>query len=107
MLTKGAFYPYFFLRGFVRDVLQGQHPARRYQDYKKKRGMSMVHDWVDWLGGLPFEVATPDAIIEVFEREGYTLKKLKTTAGHGNNEFVFEKHVDGKEGAASGEEQAL
>jgi len=51
----------------------------------------MFYDWLDWLGGLPFEVATPDAIFEFFKQRGYTLKKLKTTQTLGCNEFVFQK----------------
>ena len=92
VLTVGVFFPYFFLRGFVTDIVMGRNPARRYRDYKKRRGMSIMHDWIDWVGGYPYEVATPEAIIHFFERHGFSLKKLKTKAGLGNNEFVFEKH---------------
>jgi len=28
--------------------------------YRLPRGMSVVHDWIDWLGGFPFEVAMPE-----------------------------------------------
>ena len=46
-------------------LLRGKNPLP-LQDWKAKRsdrGMSAWHDWVDWVGGLPFEVATPEQII--------------------------------------------
>jgi len=57
-----------------------------------KRGMSRWHDMLDWLGGLPFEVAKPEQILSFYRTRGYALERLKTCGGrHGCNEFVF-KH---------------
>ena len=54
--------------------------------------MSAWHDWVDWVGGLPFEVSTPDGIIDPLQRAGFTLETLKTVGnGWGCNEFVFRR----------------
>lgn len=54
------------------------------------RGMSLWTDMIDWLGGYPFEVATPDAIFRCFADQGWTLLHLKTCGGRGGcNEFVF------------------
>ena len=56
------------------------------------RGMSMMHDWKDWLGGYPFEVAKPEAIFEFFRARGFSLTRLTTCGGgQGCNEFVFER----------------
>ncbi len=64
--------------------------ARRWSEYKKARGMSLWHDLVDWCGGYPFEVATPDIIIDYYAQRGFTLTKIKTRlGGWGCNEFVF------------------
>jgi 2-polyprenyl-6-hydroxyphenyl methylase/3-demethylubiquinone-9 3-methyltransferase len=54
------------------------------------RGMSMWRDLHDWLGGYPFEVASP-AAIAIFGRDRGLLIEQVTTAGrrHGCNEFVF------------------
>lgn len=64
-----------------------------FSDWKKKkidRGMSVWHDWVDWIGGLPFEVARPDEIVTQLRAEGFILEKLKTVgSGWGCNEFLF------------------
>jgi hypothetical protein len=57
--------------------------------------MSVVHDWEDWLGGYPFEVAKPEEIFERFQQKNFMLKKMRTCAGGlGCNEFVFERCSD-------------
>ena len=33
-------------------------------NYKKKRGMSYLYDMIDWVGGYPFEVSTPQDVID-------------------------------------------
>jgi 2-polyprenyl-6-hydroxyphenyl methylase/3-demethylubiquinone-9 3-methyltransferase len=61
-----------------------------------ERGMSIWYDMIDWLGGYPFEVARPEAVIEFFRGRGFTLDKAKTCGGrHGCNEFVFVLESDG------------
>jgi 2-polyprenyl-3-methyl-5-hydroxy-6-metoxy-1,4-benzoquinol methylase len=91
-LVTAVFVPIFAGKGLAADVLRGRNPAKRYRDYKKQRGMSVVHDWLDWLGGYPFEVATPREIREFYERHGFRLAKLKAREHlNGNNEFVFVK----------------
>lgn len=74
----------------VRDLLCGK-PFKSWNAYKKSRGMSPWHDVVDWIGGWPFEYATPDAIFEFYKARGFKLDKLITRQGHGCNEFVFIK----------------
>ncbi|MEQ8693247.1 MAG: class I SAM-dependent methyltransferase, partial [Pseudomonadales bacterium] len=37
-------------------------PFRSIRHYYKERGMSPYRDLLDWVGGLPFEVAAPEAI---------------------------------------------
>jgi 2-polyprenyl-3-methyl-5-hydroxy-6-metoxy-1,4-benzoquinol methylase len=84
--------PYFVLGGLVVDIVKRRHPMRRYTEYKNSRGMSVVHDWFDWLGGYPFEVAKPEEIFSFYRKRGYSLLNLKTVAGsHGCNEYVFRK----------------
>jgi 2-polyprenyl-6-hydroxyphenyl methylase/3-demethylubiquinone-9 3-methyltransferase len=91
-VTIGIFFPYFFACGLAADVLHGKNPRRRYVEYKKQRGMSVLIDWLDWLGGYPFEVAKPEEIIEAFRKKGYRVEHLRTCGhGLGNNEFAFVK----------------
>ena len=54
------------------------------------RGMHRWYDLVDWVGGWPFEVATPEAIFRYLRDRGFRLRELKTCGGGlGCNEFVF------------------
>jgi 2-polyprenyl-6-hydroxyphenyl methylase/3-demethylubiquinone-9 3-methyltransferase len=67
-------------------------PPSRWREYRRNRGMSLWHDYVDWVGGYPFEAARPEAVFRFFRDRGYVLRELKTCAGrHGCNEFVFRK----------------
>jgi SAM-dependent methyltransferase len=83
----------FELRGILRSLvrLNPQRYLRTWTDYKRSRGMSRWHDMVDWVGGYPFEVATPEHVFEFFKERGFTLAKLRTTADWGCNEYVFQR----------------
>ena len=62
--------------------------------YKSNRGMSRWHDLVDWIGGLPFEVAKPEEIIHFYQGSGFRLLRLRTVAGAlGCNEYTFERRT--------------
>lgn len=59
------------------------------------RGMSHWHDIVDWIGGYPYEFATPEQIFDFYRERGFTLTKLHCGGvGLGCNEFVFVKGKD-------------
>lgn len=91
IVTTGIYFPYNFLKYFTADTLRLQNPIKRYTEYKKKRGMSIFHDWIDWLGGYLYEVAKPGDIFDYFRNNNFSLIKLKTDIGHGINQFVFKK----------------
>lgn len=94
MLMKAIFIPMFFLAYLISDIIFLRNPFKTYSDYKKNRGMSIVTDWIDWIGGYPFEVATPNRIFNFFRERGFILKQIKTTNRLGCNEFVFTKQND-------------
>ena len=52
-------------------------------EQSEDRGMSAWHDWVDWVGGLPFEVATPDKIESMLAERGFKLERSKGSAKAG------------------------
>jgi 2-polyprenyl-6-hydroxyphenyl methylase/3-demethylubiquinone-9 3-methyltransferase len=56
--------------------------------------MSLYNDWIDWLGGYPFEVARPEEIFCIYKKCGFILENLKTTNRLGCNQFVFCKHME-------------
>lgn len=59
---------------------------------KKRRGMNFYYDVIDWIGGYPYEYATPKEIIDFFEDNGFALERFIETQGMtGCNEYVFNK----------------
>jgi 2-polyprenyl-6-hydroxyphenyl methylase/3-demethylubiquinone-9 3-methyltransferase len=90
-IVSGVFVPYFFMRTLIKCIVTGQNEFGRY---KNRRGMSITHDWFDWLGGLPFEVASVHAIFEFLCARGFSLDNIHTVNGRGNNQFVFVKNSD-------------
>lgn len=92
----GMFVLFQFLKGLIKDILFLRNPYKRYADKKKSRGMSMWHDWIDWIGGYPFEVAKPEQIFDFYFERGFILQKIVTVGGgHGCNEYVFRKITGG------------
>jgi 2-polyprenyl-3-methyl-5-hydroxy-6-metoxy-1,4-benzoquinol methylase len=83
---------YFFLVCLKEDLLRFRDPTRRYREYRKNRGMSVLHDWIDWFGGYPFEVAKVDQIFQFYHSRGFELTNLVSVGGAlGCNEFVFRR----------------
>lgn len=77
-----AHLPYPFLAGALARLL-----SRR----ERLRGMSAWHDFIDWIGGYPFEVATPGAVVDFAKAHGFSVERLRTTNRSGCNEFVFRR----------------
>ena len=85
-----VFIPYFAVRGAVADLLRKRNPISRYRTPAGVRGMSVIRDWFDWLGGYPFEVAKPGELVEFGRRRGFELVRMNTCGRRmGCNEFVF------------------
>ncbi len=58
-------------RPLVKDSLRGK-PFKSIRDYgKNQRGMSFWQDLIDWVGGYPFEVATPGKIFDFYRERGF------------------------------------
>jgi 2-polyprenyl-3-methyl-5-hydroxy-6-metoxy-1,4-benzoquinol methylase len=74
---------------FIRDLLIGK-PGKTWKEYIYDRGMSPWDDVIDWVGGYPFEVASPGEIFTYFHKRGFSLQNMKTTNNLGCNEFVFQ-----------------
>lgn len=90
VLVSAIFIPYYFIGGLVMDIVRINNPITRYTEYKKFRGMSLFHDWIDWIGGFPYEFAKAEEIFDFYKSRGFILKRLKTGFG---NDFVFEKKI--------------
>jgi 2-polyprenyl-6-hydroxyphenyl methylase/3-demethylubiquinone-9 3-methyltransferase len=73
----------------LRDLLR-LHPFQTWRTYGQQRGMSPWRDVVDWVGGYPFEVAQPAAVIDFYRSFGLELERLHDCGtGRGCNEFLF------------------
>ena len=72
------------------DAVRGRNPLGRYRD--DARAMRFTTDIVDWIGGYPFEVATPSETIQFAERRGFQMLWSQLVGRkHGCNEFVFRR----------------
>ncbi len=80
------FIPWFFVRTLLVSLV---HRHNEFAKYRRNRGMSIIRDWIDWLGGFPFEVATVEQIVSFYEERGFRLINSKKTKRLGCNEFVF------------------
>ena len=91
-LVLVTFLPLLFIARIIIDLIQLKNPLSGFRQMRSERGMSVFTDWIDWLGGYPFEVATPTQIFDFYHGRGFTLTKLHTRGGKsGVNEFVFVK----------------
>jgi 2-polyprenyl-6-hydroxyphenyl methylase/3-demethylubiquinone-9 3-methyltransferase len=91
LLMGLKFYVFFAAGTFVADLARGRNPMDRHTG-RGRRGMSMYRNVVDWIGGWPFEVASPEEVFRFYRDRGLILTELKTCAGkHGCNEYVFQK----------------
>ena len=74
------------LRTYIRTWTQYQHHS--------VRGMSRWHDWIDWIGGFPYERAGIEEVVDAFANSGFRLTKLvDRSSGYGCNEFVFRREA--------------
>lgn len=72
--------------------LKNPLPDWNKRERDQHRGMSVWHDYIDWVGGYPFEVSKPDDVFSLVKARGFKLDKLKTVGGsHGCNEYVFSR----------------
>ena len=53
--------------------------------------MSYFHDMVDWVGGYPFEVSTPEKVVNFLKKNNFIIKKIKKSNNSGNNIFLSKK----------------
>ena len=77
-----------FIYGIMRDRWRaGLNPLTWNQ--RDSRGMNVYHDVVDWLGGLPYEVASKEEVSSFLGERGFVLEKVEEMPEGGNNIFLF------------------
>jgi 2-polyprenyl-3-methyl-5-hydroxy-6-metoxy-1,4-benzoquinol methylase len=83
---------YFLWADAKSSLLRGRLPLASVRAYRQRRGMSIWHDWIDWFGGYPFEVAQPSAIVDFYVERGFVLTGLRTVGSSlGTNQFVLRR----------------
>lgn len=97
--VTAVFMPYFACQAVAASLIRFGHPLRYFPDYHRRRGMSVWHDWKDWLGGYPFEVAKPEEVLDFCRNRGFNLERLATTNRLGCNQFAFRRSADSGAGA--------
>ncbi len=95
----------YLITQIMRDVLRFRNPIKRFVR-ARPRGMRWYYNMLDWLGGYPYESATPKDIVDFAEQRGFvTLQALNAKTGElgllgsGNAQFLFQRRacVAGKE----------
>lgn len=71
------------------DLVELRRRPQVGAESRRRRGMSYWHDLVDWVGGYPFEVATPGLVFDFYRERGFMLERLVTPLGWGCNQYVF------------------
>ena len=80
-------------KDFLRSLAEGR-PGNYMKRWTEDlgRGMSYWYDIIDWVGGYPYEVATPEEIFDFYRKRGFTLTRMMCgRVGLGCNQFVFQK----------------
>ncbi len=89
-LVSAVFMPFLAAVAVYSCLRVHRNPFTYFTEHKD-RGMSVYHDWKDWLGGYPYEVARPEQVLSALRTRGFNLVNLRTVSGHGCNEFVFRR----------------
>jgi len=79
-------------------IVTGRNPLSYVRTYESNRGMNYFTDVHDWLGGYPYESASPEELQSFFEERGFA-KELGFTKptrlwglfGTGCDEFLFRR----------------
>lgn len=58
---------------------------------KKIRGMNVYHDIIDWLGGLPYEVADADEVVRFARDRSFVLERIQVKQDGGCSIYVLSK----------------
>lgn len=72
--------------------LQPMTAIRPLLNYRKdRRGMNVLRDMIDWIGGFPFEFATYDVLESYMSARGFELVRGSRASSLGCHEMVFRR----------------
>lgn len=91
-LMVGTIMAFFESRSMLRAMVGGHGPREHLRGRRQGRGMAVRRDWIDWVGGYPFEVAKPDDVVSWARSLGFALERCRTVGGGwGCNEFLLRR----------------
>jgi SAM-dependent methyltransferase len=76
---------------FAKMSLRLRSPLTYVRQYNANRGMNFFRDVDDWVGGLPYEFASPGETVDYLSDREFLLVRLTTTDSCGCNEFLFRR----------------
>ena len=90
-LLKRRWMEVWYIWRFMMDREWGKFSdvVERARAYKKERGMNLITDVRDWLGGWPMEFVFDDDVIKFCKDKGLALEKI--SSGEANTEFLFKR----------------
>jgi SAM-dependent methyltransferase len=73
-------------------AVNGRNPVRYVSEYgSRSRGMDFWRDVEDWLGGLPFEYASPDEVRKFAENSEFQVEDELVRSPGGCNEYLLRR----------------
>lgn len=83
----------FVLRVMWARLRRGRNPFAWNE--RKARGMDTWHDIIDWLGGLPYEVADVDETVAAARAQGLTLREVEVAPEGSCHVLLFRRDAPG------------
>ena len=83
------------LRSLAGSICSGELRTyiRELTSASSVRGMSWLHDVIDWVGGYPYEYASVSDITEFYRRDGFAPVKIRENKSFGCHQLVFKRLV--------------
>ena len=81
-------------KAFIRKIMWDRLKSKRNPfswNERRGRGMNAYHDLVDWLGGLPYEVATIEEVDEFLARRGFVNEKAAPSGEGGCHVMLYKR----------------
>lgn len=81
------------IRQFLVFTTRGKNFFTHIKTYQTNRGMSWYRDVVDWVGGHPYEAATPGELFDLLKPHQMILTNLISTESLACNEFLYRRPI--------------
>ena len=86
VVTSMVYVPYRIGRMAISSI---RRRTNLFAAYKRERGMHVVTDLLDWIGGYPYEYAKWKEVVDFFSERRFIASTVTPSDGTGNHQFVF------------------